>query len=236
MKNKKKIEESKKVNIWFCIAVLICIIILAIIFHIVRNMYYFAEINKKTEPYLSKTNVYKKIEDKYLVSEEWLLDDMYMFKVTNKVINATTIDITKDGVRTSYENVDGQKTKEKKRVDKIYPIVDDLVNFSNPFDRIMTAFFNRVRIVEEDGKKLYKVSGKRNSNFMYNNDCIFLDLYLDYETGFLYKLSEAIRTENAKVDYVDAIYTLEFDKNTEDMFKVENESEYQENKVMEENV
>ena len=234
MENKEKTKNPKKVNIWLCIAIIICIIVLAIIFHIVRNMYYFAEINKKTEPYLTKTNVYKKYEDKFLESEEWLLNDMYMFKITNKVINATTIDITKDGVRTSYENVDGQKTKEKKKVEKIYPIVDDLVNFSNPFDRIMTAFFNRVRIVEQDGKKLYKVSGKRNSNFMYNNDAISLDLYLDYETGFLYRLSEAIRTVDAGVEYIDAIYTIEFDKNTEDMFKVENEEEYIE--VMEENV
>ncbi len=233
MKNKKKIENPKKVNIWLCIAIIMCIIVLAIIFHIIRNMYYFAEINKKTEPYLSKTNVYKKIEDKYLVSEEWLLDDMYMFKIKNKVINATTIDITKDGVRTSYEEVEGQKIKENKGVATISPIVDDLVNFSNPFDRIMTAFFNKVRIVEEDGQKLYKISGKRNSNFMYNNDAISLDLYLDYETGFLYRLSEKIRTEDAKVEDNEAIYTIEFDKNTEDMFRVENESEY---KVMEENV
>lgn len=227
MKKDNKVSKSRITIAG--IAIFIIAILVGLFMHTFRNMMIFSEINEKAKPYLSKTNVYKKVENKYVDTEEWLLDGVFMFKLTNKLIDAETISITKDNVRTNYEKVGDLKHKEVKVYQKEKSnevIVDDVVKFDNIFEKMMTAFFSKVKVTEEDGKKVYEIDGKRNANFLYQEDTVKFILYIDYDTGLLYKTYEKMYNEDNNFEENTGIYTVEFDKNTEDMFKVENEEEY----------
>ncbi len=217
----------------FAIVIIFTLIIMIIVMG--KNFLRLKEIEEKFSKYRNPNNysyelksqgeVNGKTNLRDIVSKIYYKDGIRKDVVEQRDGRILTIQLTTKDSRISI--IDSNDVKRYNKYDEQNEVIGEIYNtlettsFSEKIHNILTLKIERV---EEDGEKLYKITGMPASEYKSNVETDNEEIYLSYETGVLVKI---VRYYNYQEPIKETIYTkYEFGNVTDEDLLIPTEEEW----------
>jgi uncharacterized protein YxeA len=218
--------KNTKVKIVLIAIVAIIVMFIAII---IRNMVILNSLNNKNREYANIQNDNMKLIESS-TSESYKSRNLELYKkdgISKYIIKTeredgtivTDIELTYHDERRNYTDKGGIKILNIYSEDSSNVEVDNVFNYAgsdNFVEKLKNSIVTKITSEICEGKDCYKLEGKLNSNFIYDENTQKEYVYIDKETGLTVKVVDIKVDENGEKREYSASYSYDFGNVTDE--------------------
>lgn len=210
--------EKKKMSLVKILVLMLILIILIFVFITLRNFIIIANLNSTVSKQIANTNVAVKNDNETNYIESYRKGDITKYVVHRKNDTSTTLtQITTPTKRLLYTDNNGTKRMymypgdgENEFFNENQNIIPNYARTVTWFEKLLMSMTTRITSQNLDGKEYYVLSGFGNPNYIYDENTISLEIYIEKETGLTQKVVESIKKDK---DIVQKLITYEYEFN-----------------------